>query len=91
MANAQYPYTVDSAVLPPAGNINNYNALPTTKYRQFVDAIEALIKRVNALAISDDERLEELEDSLLDLQIEWCKPIEDEDDDITWSDDDDIG
>jgi hypothetical protein len=60
MANIPYPS--------PAGNINDYNAIPTTPYRQFVDAIQAEIKRVNALSIPDSQRLEVFKAALLMLQ-----------------------
>lgn len=49
------------------GTINDYNALPTTPYRKFVDDIQDRIAFVNAQKIPDDVRLSLLKGSLLGL------------------------
>lgn len=67
MSDIPFPYTVDSAALPPSVNINRYDALPTTPYRLFVDRIEDRIKYINSLALTDDDRLSILRGALLGL------------------------
>ncbi len=48
-------------------NINDYNALPTTPYRKFVDDIQDRIAFVNAQKMLDEDRLSLLRGSLLGL------------------------
>lgn len=48
-------------------NINDYNTIPTTPYRVFVDKIQERIAFVNGKPFSDDVRLELLKGALLSL------------------------
>jgi hypothetical protein len=48
-------------------NINDYNSIPTTEYRAFVDKIEDRIKYVNSLTHPDSDRLSILRGALLGL------------------------
>ena len=48
-------------------NINDYDALPTTPYRVFVDKIQDRIAFINTQSCSDDVRLELLKGALLGL------------------------
>ncbi len=64
-------------------NINDYNALPSTPYRQFVDKIQERIAFINTQPMSDESRLDALAGALLSLL------GVDPDEDITWEDDDD--
>lgn len=45
-------------------NINDYNAIPTTNYRETVIAIQDEVKRLNLRHLSDDQRLTLLMDYL---------------------------
>lgn len=46
------------------GNINDYNTIPTTSYRETVIAIQDEVKRLNLRHLSDDQRLTLLMDYL---------------------------
>lgn len=46
------------------GNINDYNAIPTTSYRETVIGIQDEVKRLNLRHLSDDQRLTLLMDYL---------------------------
>ena len=48
-------------------NINDYNSLPTTEYRAFVDKLEDRIKFVNSLTYPDRDCLSILRGALLGL------------------------
>lgn len=47
--------------------INDYNVLPTTPYREFVDKIQERITFINGKPFSDDVRLGLLKGALLSL------------------------
>jgi len=48
-------------------NINNYNSLPATPYRLFVDDIQKQIAYANSLTCRDSDRLEILRGALVIL------------------------
>jgi hypothetical protein len=72
-------------------NINDYNSIPTTPYREFVDKLEERIKYVNGLSYPDNDRLSILRGallSLLEINPDNIIELSEEDDNITWEDDD---
>ena len=70
--------------------INDYNSIPASEYRQFVDKIQDRIAFINSKSLSDETRLGLLKGALLGLlEINPDNIIElAEDDEITWGDDD---
>lgn len=70
-------------------NINDYNALPTTPYRDFVDKINERIAFVNGQPYSDEVRLSLLKGALLNLleiNPDNIRELAEDEEDISWDD-----